>query len=82
MAVPIALEDLAWIMLPVPGNHEYEETNTDGAPYFRYFAETPFVVVEGVKKPLVSMNGAMTGYYAVNFPDEKNGPWHLIGLNA
>jgi hypothetical protein len=28
------------------------------------------------------MNGAMTGYYAVNFPDEKEGPWRLIGLNT
>ncbi len=80
--------DASWgahkdIMLPVPGNHEYtKETNPDGAPYFRYFAQTPFVVLDGAKKPLTSMNGAMTGYYAVNFPDEKDGPWHLIAQLA
>jgi hypothetical protein len=37
--------DASWgpykdIMLPVPGNHEYESTNPDGAPFFRYFAKS------------------------------------------
>jgi hypothetical protein len=79
--------DASWgpykdIMLPVPGNHEYEKTNPDGAPYFRYFAKKPSVILGEDEKALVSMNGAMTGYYAVNFPDEKEGPWRLIALNA
>src|SRR5215475_13199574 len=60
-------------MLPVPGNHDYEnKSGNDAGPYFRYFADNI----------LVSTNGAKTGYYAVNFPDPRNGPWRLIGLNA
>ncbi len=59
------------LMLPVPGNHEYKATNPNGKPYFDYFKD----------KSLVTENGEMTGYYAVNFPDD-DGPWRLIGLNA
>jgi hypothetical protein len=61
------------IILPVPGNHDYtNKPGLDAAPYFRYFAGNV----------LVSANGKSTGYYAVNFPDSKIGPWRLIGLNA
>ena len=67
-------------ILPVPGNHEYRRKPAgDGAegerharPYFDYFSDNPFV----------TQNGGGSGYYSLNFPDEAEGPWRLIGLNA
>jgi hypothetical protein len=55
-------------MLPVPGNHEYKTLNAQ--PYFDHFSNNP----------LVTQNGALKGYFAVNFPN-PDGPWRLIGLN-
>jgi acid phosphatase type 7 len=62
------------IMLPVPGNHEYQNKKagkiTDAQPYFDHFKNHPLVNQTGTKK----------GYYALNFP-RADGPWRLIGLN-
>ena len=58
------------IMLPVPGNHDYETNN--GAPYYKTF-----------KGKLTELNAdSKEGFYSVKFPDETNGPWQLIGLNS
>lgn len=63
------------ISLPVPGNHDY---GTRGAsPYFEYFKSEP---KNHDDKPLLTSEGAATGYYGLRFPDE-NGAWLLIGLN-
>jgi len=67
-------------ILPVPGNHEYRKKPIEpeakperhAKPYFDYFRDTAFV----------TQNGRSSGYYSLNFPDETEGPWHLIGLNA
>lgn len=67
------------IMLPVPGNHEYGVNGAGPAEgYFSYFRDAPLVA----GKPLVEVNGERTGYYSVNFPSSRRGPWQLIGLNA
>jgi hypothetical protein len=60
------------VLLPVPGNHEYDGGKRDGKDYFDQFADNP----------LVKQNGAMTGYYVLDFPDATKGPWRLFGLNA
>jgi hypothetical protein len=59
------------VLLPVPGNHEYEKTNPDAAPYFGHFKNNRFV----------NQNGEKKGYFALNFP-RADGPWLIIGLNA
>jgi len=73
--------DFYQIMLPVPGNHEYEKKNRDGTPYFDHFKTEPSVIVDGQKVSLVNLNGEKKGFYALNFPHD-DGPWRLIGLNA
>lgn len=66
------------LMLPVPGNHEYgNEPGGTAEGYFQYFSTAPLVA----GKPLVEANGADAGYYAINFPHPRRGPWRLIGLN-
>jgi hypothetical protein len=70
------------ILLPAPGNHEYESTNRDGKPYFDHFKKYGAKVPAGGKTvPLVVQNGEQTGYYSVDLPSTK-GAWRLISLNA
>jgi len=76
-------ESIIGALLPAPGNHEYDAKSADGSqyepngvvhagPYFGFFAGNKYV----------TQNGSAAGYYSLNFPNEKTGPWHLIGLNA
>ena len=55
------------VLLPVPGNHEY---NSEGNGYFKQFGHNAFV----------NQNGEKKGYFSLNFP-RADGPWLLIGLN-
>jgi len=68
-------------MLPVPGNHEYEDESPPH--FFKYFEER--------EQKIVFQNGPNAGYYSLNFPipaDFPPGkvinakPWHLIALNS
>jgi len=75
------------ILLPVPGNHEYRRKKGDlpkdrclkrgestagsqkhAKPFFKYFENNDFAKVE-------------RGFSVLRFPDQKDGPWVLVGLN-
>jgi len=71
-------EGLSKYLLPVPGNHEY--TRSDPY-YFKYFRQknNSWVLQQEKEK---GKKGARLGYFYLNFPDEKSGPWRLLGLNS
>jgi acid phosphatase type 7 len=71
--------DAKLLVLPVPGNHEYVQT--DARPYYSYFekAGNPWVFQQEKDQKKQTINN---GYYALKFPDPKTGPWQLIGLNS
>lgn len=82
--------DLRNVLLPVPGNHEYEKKNEDGEaddngkrhakPFFDYFTDD---AATGDRfKKTVKQNGDSAGYYFVNFPENADKPWRLVGLNS
>jgi WD40 repeat protein/calcineurin-like phosphoesterase family protein len=58
---------LKWLMHPVAGNHEYEET--DAAGYFDYF--------NGVGEQEGPAGDRTAGYYSLDV-----GSWHVIVLNS
>jgi calcineurin-like phosphoesterase family protein len=77
--------DLQWgqfmgYMLPVPGNHEYDKKlGNRGAspkgthhakPYFQYFSKR------------LNELGGPNGYYFIDFPENSEKHWRLIGLNS
>lgn len=72
--------DVKRLMLPVPGNHEYEQKG--GMPYYTYFekAKNPWVFQQEKNQKKQKANNK--GYYTLKFPDPKIGPWQLIGLNS
>jgi hypothetical protein len=59
------------IVLPVPGNHDYEDDPKKGGTFKTYFADR--------LKALEAMDGA---YYVYSFPEKSQQAWLLIGLNA
>jgi hypothetical protein len=72
--------DVKRLMLPVPGNHEYEQTG--GLPYYGYFekAKNPWVFQQETNQMKQPANNK--GYYGLKFPDQNVGPWQLFGLNS
>jgi hypothetical protein len=59
---------------PLPGNHEYVETNAQG--YFDYFAER-MAVIQAMSSYHGFINVVGKGYYSF----DVNG-WHFVGLNS
>jgi len=80
--------ELKDIMLPVPGNHEYDlkkdgkydkvHGDPNAEPYFEYFREKP---TDSLGNALVSAEGDRAGYFSLRFPDAAQGPWLLLALN-
>jgi hypothetical protein len=72
--------DVSRLMLPVPGNHEYEPTG--GMPFYDYFDKTknPWVFQQEPDGKKQKSNNK--GYYTLRVPDPKTGPWQLFGLNS
>jgi Calcineurin-like phosphoesterase len=80
--------ELKDIMLPVPGNHDYDlkkdgkydkvHGDANAEPYFDYFREEP---KDSLGNALVSAEGERAGYYSLKFPDATQGPWFLLALN-
>lgn len=66
------------IVMPVPGNHEYDEKPTgsgsrrtrNAEPYFAYFSKNSWVV-----------QSKNTGYYSARFP-AADGPWLFAAINS
>jgi hypothetical protein len=59
------------VLLPVPGNHEYEDDpNKNASMYRAYFADS-----------LKALNAKDGAYYAYSFPEKSPQAWLLIGLN-
>ncbi len=79
LKLQLAHSDVARLMLPVPGNHEYESASAK--PYFDYFdkKKNPWVFQQEKEQKKQKTN---KGYYALKFPDPAAGPWHLFGLNS
>ena len=71
--------DAKRLVLPVPGNHEYQQA--DAQPYYAYFekAGNPWVFQQEKDQKKQVAN---KGYFALRFPDPASGPWQLIGLNS
>jgi hypothetical protein len=69
------LED---VLLPVPGNHEYESTNAE--PFFDHFSDNEFVHQNDNPDDPKNPRWDKKGYFALNFP-QADGPWRIIGLN-
>jgi len=61
------MSDLLALTHPVPGNHDYEQTNADG--YFDYFNGA------GASSGIAGARGH--GYYSFDV-----GTWHLVALNS
>ncbi|GJD52631.1 hypothetical protein OPKNFCMD_5397 [Methylobacterium crusticola] len=64
-------------LLPVPGNHEYENPEPAGPAHY----PRPYYFTYFRHDPRVAENGPRTGYYALRFPG-RAGPWQIVGLNA
>jgi 3',5'-cyclic AMP phosphodiesterase CpdA len=58
------------VLLAVPGNHDWRTDN--GGPYFDYFAGSPVMPEDKGHK----------GYYSVDFPENSEHAWQLIGINT
>src|SRR5262245_53241776 len=73
--------ELVQHMLPVIGNHD--EMTSQGKPFFEFFrkAKNSQRNVDDNRTPVLDSHGQGAGYYAVKFPDAKEGPWKLIGLH-
>jgi hypothetical protein len=80
LKLKLANSDPMRLMLPVPGNHEYEQAGA--MPYYNYFerAKNPWIFQQ--EKDQKKQQANNKGYYALKFPDPANGPWHLFGLNS
>ncbi|NEI93917.1 hypothetical protein GR248_24265 [Rhizobium leguminosarum] len=64
-------KDWIRLTLPVIGNHDRQTGN--GKPFYEFFRDRGNL--------LLDEHGAGAGYYAINLPDEKYGPWKLIALD-
>jgi hypothetical protein len=57
-------------LLPVPGNHEMRRAKR----FYPHF--------KARNNPWVSQQGDKKGYFVVDFPSVRDGPWRLLGLNS
>jgi len=69
------------LLLPVPGNHEYEQPGP-ARPYYDYFVSKRNPWVFQQEKHQKKQKSNNKGYYALKFPHPTNGPWHLFALNS
>jgi hypothetical protein len=72
--------DAARVMLPVPGNHEYQQGEAE--PYYKYFEKMKSPWVFQQEKDQKRQRDSNKGYYVLKFPDPQRGPWQLFGLNS
>lgn len=75
------------IMLPVPGNHEYDAKKGVPPNDVCVTKESEKTKERKHAKPYFEyfknheFAGKESGFYAVRFPDRTNGPWLLVGLS-